>query len=284
MRTRSNLPAGVFADLSDEADTDRGQYIAALARGLDVLRAFTPGAGPLGNLDIAVATGLPRPTVSRITYTLSMLGYLEFLPKLSRYQLGPSVLSLGYSFLSSLLIRRAAHAHMVRLADEVDGAVALGIRDRLSIVYADLARGPGVLTLRLTVGARLPMHKSATGLAFLAGLPGSERQFIEAAIARRMPDEWPVLRDQIEKAAFEVSAHGFYVGLGTFERGINSVASTFCTPDEQGYFVFNVTGPANEFPARRMYEDVGPRLVGMLTSVREDWCAMAEDEAQPRLT
>lgn len=271
MRSRSNLPAGVFADLSDEAETDQGQYISALARGLDVLRAFTPGAGPLGNLDIAAETGLPRPTVSRITYTLAKLGYLEFLPKLGRYQLGASVLSLGYSFLSSLVIRRAARAHMVRLADQVDGAVALGMRDRLAIVYADMARGPGIKTLRLDIGARLPMHKSATGLAFLAGLPDTESRFIQAAIARRLPDEWPTFRDQIEKAAFEVGAHGFYVGLGTFERGINSVASTFCTPDGQGYFVFNVTGPAADFPARRMYEDVGPRLLGMLGDVARDW-------------
>lgn len=271
MRTRSNLPAGVFADLSDETETDQGQYIVALARGLDVLRAFTPGAGPLANIDIAAETGLPRPTVSRITYTLAKLGYLEFLPKLGRYQLGASVLAMGYSFLSSLAIRRAARAHMVRLADEVDGAVALGMRDRLAIVYADMARGPGVQTLRLDVGARLPMHKSATGLAFLAGLPEPERQFIEAAIARRLPDDWPVLQDQIAKAVFEVGAHGFYVGLGTFERGINSIASTFCTPDGQGYFVFNVTGPAAEFPARRMYEEIGPKLLSMLAGVQVDW-------------
>ncbi|MEG4313517.1 helix-turn-helix domain-containing protein, partial [Pseudomonas sp. FIP_A4] len=45
----------------------------ALSRGLEVLRAFTHGSVVLGNQDIARITGLPKPTVSRLTYTLTRL-------------------------------------------------------------------------------------------------------------------------------------------------------------------------------------------------------------------
>ena len=60
------------------------KFITALARGLEVLRAFTPTEGLLGNGEIAERTGLPKPTVSRLTYTLTKLGYLEFLPSHSQ--------------------------------------------------------------------------------------------------------------------------------------------------------------------------------------------------------
>ena len=52
--------------------------MTALARGLSVLRAFGPGNEPLGNADIAARVDLAKPTVSRITFTLTELGYLKY--------------------------------------------------------------------------------------------------------------------------------------------------------------------------------------------------------------
>ena len=43
--------------------TDRN-FVVALSRGLDVLRAFQPNDGLLGNQEIASRTNLPTPTVS----------------------------------------------------------------------------------------------------------------------------------------------------------------------------------------------------------------------------
>lgn len=53
------------------------QFVTALARGLEVLRSFEPGDRHLGNQDIAERSGLPKPTVSRQTYTLSRMGFLH---------------------------------------------------------------------------------------------------------------------------------------------------------------------------------------------------------------
>ena len=74
-------------DLADAGKNDR-QFVTALARGLEVLRAFGPGSGPLGNQEIAEFAGLPKPTVSRLTHTLTKLGYLNYLPRLGKYELG----------------------------------------------------------------------------------------------------------------------------------------------------------------------------------------------------
>jgi hypothetical protein len=60
--------------------TDRS-FVVALSRGLDVLRAFQPNDGLLGNQEIASRTNLPKPTVSRLTYTLTKLGYLTPVPR-----------------------------------------------------------------------------------------------------------------------------------------------------------------------------------------------------------
>jgi len=68
--------------------TDRS-FVVALSRGLDVLRAFHPNDGLLGNQEIAARTNLPKPTISRLTYTLTKLGYLTPVPRFEKYQLRP---------------------------------------------------------------------------------------------------------------------------------------------------------------------------------------------------
>src|ERR1041384_854808 len=64
-------------------ETDR-KFVTALARGLEVLRAFTPAEGLLGNGEIAERTRLPKPTVSRLTYTITKLGYLSHVERLAQ--------------------------------------------------------------------------------------------------------------------------------------------------------------------------------------------------------
>src|SRR5690242_20699779 len=115
-------PAG-----GDGTGRDR-QFVEALARGLDVLRAFRAedGGGLLGNQEIAARTGLPKPTVSRLTYTLTKLGYLVHSERLGKYRLGTPVLSLGYAVLGAAGIHQAARPLMQALADSIDASVSLG--------------------------------------------------------------------------------------------------------------------------------------------------------------
>src|SRR5215813_11527917 len=94
-----------WSDICDVADPAGGEsaaagdrkFVTALARGLEILRAFTPSEGLLGNGELVERTGLPKPTVSRLTYTLTKLGYLVHVERLAKYQLAPAALSLGYT-------------------------------------------------------------------------------------------------------------------------------------------------------------------------------------------
>ncbi len=87
-------------------DQNAGQHASALVRGLQILRAFTPADASLGNQELIERTGLPKATVSRLTYTLVGLGYLIYDPALGRYRIGPATVSLGYSGLSTSAVIR----------------------------------------------------------------------------------------------------------------------------------------------------------------------------------
>src|SRR3989337_111601 len=132
---------------SYEHEGDR-QFATPLARGLDVLRCFPPREPLLGNKEISVRAGLPKPTVSRLTYTLTKLGYLRHNMRLGKYQLGSAVLSIGYPLLPPMNVRPAARPRMKELADYCNGWVSMGVRERLNMVYVESSRsGNGITTL-----------------------------------------------------------------------------------------------------------------------------------------
>ena len=80
--SRSQKPGG----------SGRSVVATTLAHGLDVLAAFRTLAASLSNADLAQHTGLSRPTVSRLTYTLAQLGYLKRDAK-GRFELGLGILA-----------------------------------------------------------------------------------------------------------------------------------------------------------------------------------------------
>src|SRR3954468_3567984 len=108
---QKNAPVSRVLDGFVEFAGDK-QFATTLARGLEILRCFTPEGPVLGNKDLAAKTGLPKPTVSRFTYTLSRLGYLKADHLSSKYQLGPAVLAIGYPLLATLTLRQLARPAM----------------------------------------------------------------------------------------------------------------------------------------------------------------------------
>ena len=168
------------------AKEDR-HFVTALARGLQVLACFHSGDSQLGNQELAERCGLPKSTVSRLTMTLTRLGYLIQTPDTGRYRLGMATLSLGSAMLSRLDLRQVARPLMQELAAFSGASVSLGARDRLSMIYIEHCRGPAALTLSMDVGARIPLATSAIGRACLAVIDERQRAEIMAAGAGERP-------------------------------------------------------------------------------------------------
>src|SRR5258708_62915 len=115
--------------LADENSGKDRQFVTARPRGVDILRAFNAGEGMRGNQEIAPRTGLPKPTVARLTHTLTELGYLNYIRRFRKYELGASVLALGYAAISSMAGRRASRHPLETLAHTLNASPALGDPD-----------------------------------------------------------------------------------------------------------------------------------------------------------
>lgn len=198
------------------------KFVEALSRGLDVLRAFSQGSVILGNQDIARITGLPKPTVSRMTYTLTKLGYLSYNQQLEKYQLSSGVLALGYAYVSNLKVRQLAKPYMDEFARQTNMSVGLTCRDRLHMIYVENRLPPEATLLRMDIGLKLPMSTTSAGRAYYCAVSDPARKLIDDAMAEKYCEKWPTIKEGLDQAMEDYREHGFCLSLGDWDRNINS--------------------------------------------------------------
>lgn len=243
--------------------------VTSLTRGLDILRAFTQQDSTLGNQELLERTGLPKATVSRLTAALVAQGYLNYDELLGRYSIGPATVSLGYSALSSSAVVQMAVPLMQELADETGVAVSLGTRDELEMVYLANCRSMSPVTLRLNVGSRLPIWRTAMGLAYLAGMKPGPRESLVAELIRSEPAQAERIRALTVGAVESVRTHGFVTSFGTWYSYINAVGVAFRPTDGTRLVALTCGGIVDLVPAETCSDIVGPALVRTVERLRD---------------
>ena len=262
----SPAPSQVPATFSYEHEGDR-QFATTLARGLEVLRCFTPLEPLLGNKEISVRTGLPKPTVSRLTYTLTKLGYLRHNMRLGKYQLGSAVLSIGYPLLASMNVRQVARPLMKELADYCNGSVSMGIRDRLSMVYVESCRSGNGITTLPDIGTSVPIAQSVMGRAFLYACTPPEREAVLNQMKVKEPEMLRKYQASITKSLEDIRAKGYCTSIGDLRREVHATGVPMRRNVDGEIVTFNCGVPAFTLKKGQLEDDLGPRLVAMVRNI-----------------
>jgi len=258
----STLPA----DLADD-DKDR-LFVTALARGLAVLGAFRPGEAGLSNQELAARTSLPKSTVSRLTYTLTRLGYLAQEADSGYYRLGLSVLALGSVVLASYDIRSIAAPLMREFALKHNVSVSLAMREGTDMLYLETCRSPARVTVQLTVGSRVPIATTAIGRAFYVGLSEHEREALDEQLAERYADDWPELYKRLQQSLAQYRACGYAVSWGEYGPEVMAIGVPLPSPTPgQPPFALNASGPSLLFTPSVLEHEIAPALVELAQSV-----------------
>ena len=255
------------ASATSNAKEDR-HFVTALARGLDVLACFRSSDKMLGNQELAERSKLPKSTVSRLTYTLTKLGYLHYVESVGKYRLGSATLALGSSMLAKLDVRQVARPYMQELADFSRGMVSLGMRDRLSMIYVENRRSQTALTLSLDVGSRIPIATTAMGRAYLAIASNSERNDILERVRELDELAWPKIRDDIMRGIEQYHSIGCCTSFGDWQNDVNAIAIGFKPKDGTAALAINCGGPAFNLSPEFLLKEVQPRLVELVERIQ----------------
>lgn len=251
-----------------EINEDHPQFVTALARGMSILRCFERGEHYLGNQEIARRTGLPKPTVSRLTFTLASLGYLSYSPSLEKYALGINVLSLGHAFMKGSDIVNVARPLMQELADYAQAAVMLGASDGTHNVLLDISQGDPTFHLKLEAGSRVPHGTTALGRAYLAALPlPGFQNYLDSLRSECAPGVWQKLKTGILRAREDYEQYGFCFSLGDWKPELFAVGVPIISADRERIYALNCSGRVALVTRERLLHDLGPRLVAMRNKI-----------------
>lgn len=242
-------------------------FIHTVGKAFEVLRAFDAADARLGNQELAIRTGFPKSTISRITYTLTRLGYLAYLPHDQKYKIGAAAIGLSTSILSGLDFRFLIRSYLKELADYAECAVGMSIRDKFDVVYLEHCRSELHATLHRNFGSRIPLTKTAAGHAHIVALPSSEREALFVELERHDPENWPNLHMAIDRNIELYNKRGFVVSYGEWHEHINGVAVPVWSSRHSTSFAFNAGGPTTVLTKAKILNDIGPRLLELRSQV-----------------
>ena len=238
------------------ADPD---YMLSLERGLAVIRSFGTGRGTRSVAEVAREVGISRAAARRCLHTLSVLGYASSAN--GAYELGPSVLTLGYAYLASTPAARVAQPILERVTDRLHESCSLAVLDGDDIVYIARSAAQRILSIGLTVASRLPAYCTSMGRVLLAAAPADD---LTRFLARLVPERHTpktIVRKRALRAEIErVRDRGFAIVDEELELGLRSIAVPVRRAGDRVVAAVNVGVHAARFTPAAMEREILPVL------------------------
>jgi IclR family transcriptional regulator, pca regulon regulatory protein len=237
-------------------------FMASLARGLAVIRAFSQQRARMSIAQLSLRTGIPRAAVRRVLYTLSELGYAGS-DDSRAFVLRPQILALGHAYLSSTPLATSAQP----LLDEVSAAVhescSMAILDREEIMYvARSATSRRIMSIDLGVGSRLPAYCTSMGRVLLAHLSPSElATYLRRAKLLPHTPRTELSRDKLAVILETVRGKGYAVVDQELEIGLRSIAVPVADSQGRVAAALNVGAQAARVTLAEMEKKFLPPLV-----------------------
>jgi IclR family transcriptional regulator, pca regulon regulatory protein len=221
--TTKTRKAAVASNRGLAAFEGNPDFVLSLARGLKVLEAFEGQRSGMTAPDIAARTGLSRAAVRRLLMTLEMLGYAQHHG--SVFRLKPSILRLGFSFLSSDSLPALAQPVLESVTEKIHESCSLSVLDNDQIVYLARSAGSRVMSVNLSVGTRLPAYCTSMGRVLLAGLREAEfAAYLKRAPLKRLTPKTITRQTSLAKLIERVRQNGYALVDEELEMGLRSIA------------------------------------------------------------
>ncbi len=255
-------------------------FIEALARGLDVIRAFHPQRPVMTLTEVAKEAGLARPTARRILLTLQELGYVR--PDSAGFALTPRVLELGMAYVRSTGLWEIAHPHLEKLSEGTGESCSIAQLDGSDIVYVARVAVPKIVTLAVQIGTRFPALPTSLGKVLLSALPADEvAGVLDEPTRSGLEPRWRPDQDERDAVLREVRARGWALTDEHLALGIRSVAAPLRDGQGRVFAAVNVNTHSAETSLDHLIQHHLPLLLAAAGEISAD---VARAESVPQVT
>jgi DNA-binding IclR family transcriptional regulator len=215
-----------------------GAGIQVIARAADILRALRLAPAGLSQAEVAEHVGLARSTIHRLMNALEDEGLVVSDGPRGRYRLGPEVGRLADTARRGLLA--SLHPRLEELSHEVNETVDLSVLDRSRATFVDQVVAPHRLRAVSSIGESFPLHCTANGKAFLAGMTPHDLARATAGALPKLTEHTITDHDVLEAELERVRAEGIaydreehtegICAVGTVIRGLTGLAVAASIP------------------------------------------------------
>jgi IclR family transcriptional regulator, pca regulon regulatory protein len=248
------------------ARRDNPDFVEAIERGLEVIRAFGGNGAGMSLTEVAEATGLPRPTARRVLVTLESLGYVRMENRV--FRLTTRVLDLGVAYVASLDVWDVVRPHLQVLVGRTHESSSMAQLDGGEIVYVGRVAVPKIVTIAVNVGTRMRAASTSMGRVLLADLPPAELAAALAAeprgdvIPRSVPDP-----ERLEQILAETRERGWTIVDQELAVGVRSVAAPVRDHEGRTVAAVNICVQAAEHSMEELREAFLPQLLETATAI-----------------
>lgn len=261
MKRESRVPLGY-----EEYQGDR-QFATTLARGLELLKCFSPDSLELGNKELSTMLQLPAATISRLTYTLLCMGYLVQTKNYGKYRLGNKILSLGSPVLESYRVRTRARPLMWQLAKETGGSIAIGVRDQFGVVCIEAIRADTNRVYRMDIGEVRPLIGTALGRACLMSYQENERLQILNQIQIRSPESWGRFGRAAVQSFSNYAKYGCCTNVGELFHDVQAVAIPMGRIDQDEPAALSCSFQGLALDENWLRDKIAPKLIKLVREI-----------------
>jgi DNA-binding IclR family transcriptional regulator len=215
--------------------------VGGLDRAAAILGAFDEQHRELSLAALVARCGLPRSTTHRTADKMLKLGWLD--KPADRYRVGNRIFELSGLAPVRHQLREAALPYLQDLHHATRTTVQLGVLSGTQVLLVEKITGHRPMPMLSQVGALLPAHCSALGLAILAYCDEAAVQaVIDAGMERRTP-RTIVTATALRRELAAIPERGLAVEREEGNIGISCVAAPIFGPLGAVVAAVSVTGP-----------------------------------------
>ena len=221
------------SDFAPTEDGDRGESrsgIQSIEVGAPLIEVLSRAETALTLSALSSGAGMSASKAHRYLTSFVRVGFVEQERESGKYNLGPMARSLGLAALRRLDAVREADRTMTSLRDHLNEHVVLSVWDAGAPAVVKVEENARALSLRVRIGARLPLLSSSTGLVYAAWMsPAVVKPFIERELL--LADEHATriglttMKD-VEQRLDEVRSQG----ISRVVSGVVTGISAMCAP------------------------------------------------------
>lgn len=239
-----------------DIEINNRDYVNSLARGLEVIRAFTRTQPRMTLSEIARTTSMTRATVRRFLLTLVREGYAETDGKY--FSLKPKVLELGYAALSSLTFLDVIQPIMLRLAVKIQESCFAAVLDGTDVVYVANASPPDrIVNISVSVGSRAPAHGVSTGRVLVAALSEKEMlEYLDNATLTKLTPNTVTSKVELRSLIEETRVKGWSIVDQELEVGLRSISVPIRDRAGNVIAALNVACPSSRITPQDMHSRI----------------------------